>query len=107
MTEIAPTFEAPYYAVIFTSLRSEGDNGYSAMANQMLDLASKQPGYLGVDSAREGIGITVSYWRDLQSIRAWKAQIEHRRAQKLGRDLWYEKYTVRIAKVEREYDFKQ
>jgi len=100
---IAATPPPPYYAVIFTSLRTDGDNGYGAMAQRMDELAAQQPGYLGVESAREGLGITVSYWRDLASIRAWKANAEHLYAQQTGRSTWYSDYRVRIAKVERDY----
>jgi len=97
----------PYYAVIFTSQRTPGDAGYAEMAEQMAELAAAQPGYLGVDSARdaEGFGITVSYWRDEASIRAWKAQTDHLAAQRQGRAQWYQAFGVRIARVERAYDF--
>ena len=101
--EIANTPEAPYYAVIFTSLRTPDDNGYSAVSERMETLAKQQPGYLGIESAREGVGITVSYWRDLESIRAWKREMEHADAQRMGREGWYESYHVRIARVERDY----
>ncbi|MGJ7495801.1 antibiotic biosynthesis monooxygenase family protein [Variovorax sp. RT4R15] len=100
---IADTPEPPYYAVIFSSLRTDGDNGYGAMAERMDTLAAQQPGYLGVESAREGLGITVSYWRDLASIRAWKANAEHLVAQQTGRSTWYTDYKTRICKVERDY----
>ena len=105
MSLIASTPAAPYYAVIFTNTLTDDDEGYAAMAQKMLSLAAKQPGYLGVESAREGVGITVSYWRDLESIRSWKAVIDHREAQKLGREKWYASYKTRIAKVERDYGF--
>ncbi len=78
----AQTPTPPYYAVIFTSIRTEGDNGYAEMAEHMVDLAAKQDGFLGVESAREEIGITVSYWRDLESIKKWKENTEHLFAQK-------------------------
>jgi heme-degrading monooxygenase HmoA len=102
---IAPTPEPPYLAVIFSSQRSEGDRGYAAMAERMVDLAREQPGFLGVESARnaEGFGITVSYWRDEAAVKAWKAQAEHAVAQKLGREAWYAAYRVRVCRVEREY----
>ncbi|MEO5738731.1 MAG: antibiotic biosynthesis monooxygenase [Variovorax sp.] len=100
---IADTPEPPYYAVIFSSLRTDGDNGYGAMDERMDALAAQQPGYLGVESAREGLGITVSYWRDLASIRAWKANAEHLVAQQTGRGTWYTDYKTRICKVERDY----
>jgi heme-degrading monooxygenase HmoA len=101
---IATTPDPPYYAVIFTSLRTEADAAaYAAMAERMDALAAEQPGYLGMESAREGLGITVSYWRDLESIAAWKRHAEHLIAQQYGRERWYRHYRTRIAKVEREY----
>jgi heme-degrading monooxygenase HmoA len=100
---LAKTPEPPYYAVIFTSLRTEVEDGYSAMAEKMVELAAFQPGFLGVESAYEGLGITVSYWADLESIKSWKANSEHLEAQQLGRDRWYSSYKTRIAKVERDY----
>ncbi|MBK6568392.1 antibiotic biosynthesis monooxygenase family protein [Candidatus Aalborgicola defluviihabitans] len=103
MNPIAHTPAPPYYAVIFTSLRTDGDTGYGAMAERMVELAAQQPGYLGVESARETVGITVSYWADLESIRAWKANAEHLDAQRLGHQKWYAAFKVRIAKVERDY----
>ncbi|GHB61376.1 antibiotic biosynthesis monooxygenase family protein [Persicitalea jodogahamensis] len=102
---IATTPAAPYYAVIFTSLRTEGENGYAAMSSRMVELAEQQPGYLGHESAREEVGITVSYWKSLEAIRDWKAHIEHLFAQQKGRDHWYSAYKVRICLVERDYDF--
>ena len=59
-----------------------------------------------MDHAREGIGITVSYWESLQAIAAWKAQADHQLAQQKGKEQWYRKYTVRICRVEREYAFE-
>lgn len=103
ISTLARTPEPPYYAVIFTSLRTAGDRGYAAMAARMFELAQRQPGFLGVESAREALGITVSYWRDPASINAWQADIEHREAQRLGRAQWYAAYRVRIARVERDY----
>ncbi len=95
----------PYYAVIFTSTRTTVDEGYAEMANQMVELAQQQDGFLGIESARNDIGITVSYWRDLESIKNWKSNLDHLDAQRKGRSKWYENYTVRIALVEREYSF--
>jgi len=103
MPIIVNTPEPPYYAVIFTSFRTEGDNGYNQMAEKMVELASTQPGFLGVESAREDLGITVSYWSDLESIRQWKANVEHQEAQTLGHKKWYSSFKVRISKVERDY----
>jgi heme-degrading monooxygenase HmoA len=101
----ASTPQPPYYAVIFTSLRTEGDRGYERTAERMLELASQQPGYLGFETARgsDGVGITVSYWESLEAIAAWRNHAEHRLAQAQGRATWYAEYAVRIAKVEREY----
>jgi heme-degrading monooxygenase HmoA len=93
----------PYYAVIFTSKRTNLDEGYAEMADKMVALAQQQPGFLGIESARNEIGITVSYWTDLEAIKNWKQNLDHLDAQHLGRTKWYEQYTVRIALVEREY----
>src|SRR5579864_1998880 len=102
---IANTSQTPYYAVIFTSLRTEGDNGYGAMSDAMEKLARQQPGFLGVESAREELGITVSYWESLDSIKNWKANARHLVAQQQGREKWYTQYKTRICKVERDYSF--
>ena len=100
--------EPPYYAVIFTSVRSGDDRGYAEMDRRMLELARAQPGFLGIDSVQENrAGITVSYWRDLASIAAWKAHAEHVIAQRLGAERWYEHYAVRIARVERAYSMEK
>lgn len=102
---IAQTPKPPYYAVIFTSLRTDGDRGYGHMAERMVELAAQQPGFLGVESVRggDGLGITVSYWESEASIVAWKAQAEHQVAQETGKRVWYADYQLRIAKVERDY----
>lgn len=100
----AKTPEPPYYAVIFTSIRTEGDNGYSEMAKRMVELASKQPGFLGFETARQEIGISVSYWSSLEAIRAWKEDASHREAQNRAKD-WYECFRVRVCRVEREHGF--
>ena len=103
MTLLAKTPAPPYYAVIFTSVRTTGDNGYGEVADRMVTLAEQQPGFLGMESAREDVGVTVSYWQDLDSIKQWKQNVEHLGAQKMGREQWYETFKVRIAKVERDY----
>jgi heme-degrading monooxygenase HmoA len=100
---LAETPRPPYTAVIFTSLRTEGDNGYTVMTTRMEALAREQPGYLGIESAREGLGITVSYWVDDAAARAWKQVAEHAVAQRRGRDAWYREYRVRVATVTRDY----
>ena len=94
-----------YYAVIFTSTRTEVEAGYSEMAIKMVELAKAQPGFIGMESARSEIGITVSYWESLEAIKNWKANMEHVEAQEKGKTTWYKNYKVRIAKVEREYEF--
>ena len=106
-TGLARTPEPPYYAVIFTSKRTAGDAGYGAMAERMVDLSSRYDGFLGIESVRgaDGVGITVSYWRDEAAILAWKRDTEHQKAQRGGRAGWYECFEVRVAKVERAYGF--
>ncbi len=101
----AKTPAPPYYAVIFSSSRTDSDNGYGAMADLMVELAAQSAGYLGVESARgpDGFGITVSYWRDEASIRTWKENLEHARAQAVGKGRWYAHYELRVARVERAY----
>ena len=109
MSEIEPARlpEPPYYAVIFTSVRTDGDNGYAQRAEEMARLAARQPGFLGIDSAREsdGLGITVSYWRDEESVKAWRDQVDHARTRAEGRARWYESYALHVARVERSYGF--
>lgn len=102
---IANTPEPPYYAAIFTSIQTDDLEGYAEAAARMEELAARMPGFLGFESAREGVGITVSYWRDLDSIAAWKKEAEHLEAQGNGRRRWYRRYVTRIARVERDYDF--
>jgi len=105
MSSFATTPEPPYYAVIFTSVRTEGDRGYGEAAARMEELAKEIPGYLGIESARspDGIGITVSYWASEAAIAEWKRHMEHRAAQARGRREWYIHYEIRVAKVERAY----
>jgi len=102
---LSNTPQPPYYAAIFTSQRTEEDGDYELTAIRMVELAAEQPGYLGVDSARgvDGTGITVSYWTSLEAIAAWKTNAEHLLAQAQGQAKWYERYSVRIARVERAY----
>lgn len=98
----------PYVAVIFTN-RHTGDDGdgYLAEAARMDALARRQAGYLGIETVRDpgGFGITVSYWADAHAAAAWKQNAEHLAAQQRGRSRWYDRYTVRIATVEREYSY--
>lgn len=103
MSEPALTPQPPYYAVIFTSLRTDNELGYANTTARMEELARGQEGFLGIESARAQIGITVSYWKDLDSIKKWKENSEHLAAQKAGKNIWYKNYKVRICKVERDY----
>lgn len=106
MSRFAPLPSPPYYAVIFTAHRTDVDAGYAAMADKMADLAARQPGYIGIETTRDaaGIGITVSYWTDEASILNWKQVSEHLFAQQMGKEKWYDHYTLRVARVERAYD---
>ncbi|EMS31544.1 hypothetical protein C943_02199 [Mariniradius saccharolyticus AK6] len=102
---IAKTPPPPYYAVIFSNIRTHVGEGYGIMAEEMVELAEKQPGYLGHESVRDGLGITVSYWESLESIRNWKMVGEHLVAQRLGREKWYQAYKTRVCLVEKDYAF--
>jgi len=97
----------PYYAVIFTSIQTESTEGYAEMAEQMENLAKDQKGFISIDSARNAIGITVSYWETLEDIKQWKQHTDHLIAQQKGIKNWYAYYNVKICKVEREYDFSK
>lgn len=97
--------DKPYYAVIFTNQRTQGDFGYNQMASEMERLAKEQPGYLGFESARSGLGIAISYWESLEAISTWKTNLDHLKAQDKGKKQWYSWYKVRICLVEREYEF--
>lgn len=107
-TGFANTPEPPYYAVVFTSKRAHGDDhGYGVVAERMVELGSRYSGFLGIESARgaDGLGITVSYWRDEAALLAWKRDTEHQKVQRGGREAWYDRYEVRVARVERAYGF--
>ncbi|MBA6155508.1 antibiotic biosynthesis monooxygenase [Tenacibaculum sp. S7007] len=104
---ITDKFKLPYYAVIFTSLFTDETEGYNESAQQMVTLAKEEEGFLGIESVREEIGITVSYWNSLEAIINWKNNVEHTVIREKGRATWYKKYQVRICKVEREYGFEK
>lgn len=106
LSDFANTPKPPYYAVIFSSNRKEGDNGYGKMSDEIEELAKVQPGFLGVESLRDssGFGITISYWESEKAIRDWKQNTQHKVAQEKGKTEWYQKYKVRICKVERDYE---
>ena len=104
---IASTPRPPYYAVIFSTIRTDMDEGYEETAHRMEELAKQQGGYLGIESARSVMGITVSYWESLDAIAKWKNNIEHTAAREKGRGLWYHKYQLRICKVERDYGYEK
>jgi len=97
--------KAPYYAVIFTNVQTQDTEGYAEMAQLMEDLAKQQPGYLGLEHARDELAITISYWESLEAIANWKANLDHLDAQKQGKERWYEWYKTRICRVERDYEF--
>jgi heme-degrading monooxygenase HmoA len=103
---IVENLETPYYAVIFSTITSENIDGYLEAAQRMEVLAKQQKGFLGIESARSEIGITVSYWQTVADISAWKNNIEHSKVRALGREKWYKKYQLRICKVERAYGFE-
>jgi heme-degrading monooxygenase HmoA len=100
---IANTPAPPYYAVIFTSIKVAADDGYEAMANEMEALARQQPGFLGFESARNDLGISVSYWQSPEAIAAWKQNERHLIAQQKGKAEWYKSYRTRVCRVERDY----
>lgn len=104
---IVTTLNPPYYAVIFSTILQDDLEGYAQMAEKMENLAKQQKGFLGIESARASIGITVSYWSSLEAIINWKNNIEHAEARKLGKEKWYKKYQLRISIVEREYGFEK
>jgi len=104
---IAKTPKPPYYAVIFTSVRTNEEDNYDQMADELNELAKEQHGFLGMESARNEVGITVSYWDNLESIKKWKNNMEHIVFREKGRSTWYSEFKVRICKVEREYGFEK
>jgi len=104
---IANTPKPPYYAVIFSTIRTDVDRGYTEVLKKIKALAKLQEGFLGMEAARNGVGITVSYWKSLETILRWKHNTEHSLAQEKGKELWYKKYQLRICKVERAYEFEK
>ena len=105
MTSPCALPDPPYYSVIFVNQKNEDDDGYGDMADRMVALARQQPGFLGIDTTRDesGFGMTVSYWKDLESIKQWRNHPEHREAQEMGQAKWYLSYSLQVAKVERTY----
>jgi len=108
MSAIAKTPQPPYFAVIFTSERTEGEHGYGKMGEKMVELASEQQGFLGIESVRDqnGIGITVSYWDSFEAVKNWKEHALHKVAQEKGKSDWYKRYGLRVCKVERDNFFE-
>ncbi len=102
MSKIADTPKPPYYAVIFTSVRTEGDNGYAETGKRLLQLVGQQPGFLGFETARQEVGVSVSYWQSLEAIRAWREHPEHKKAQEME-PVWYSESRIRVCKIERDY----
>lgn len=107
---LSPLPRPPYYAVVFTSALAEDEAGedYGRTAARMVELARKQPGFLGVESVRDGggHGITVSYWSDESAIDRWRRDTEHLLVQERGRREWYEAFNVHVARVERCHSFR-
>jgi heme-degrading monooxygenase HmoA len=100
--------ELPYYAVIFTSIKSKlEDNYYHQISDELEELAKEIDGYLGIESCRNEIGITVSYWKTMDAIAEWRNNWKHIEAKEKGREKWYESYTIRIALVEKHYSFNK
>ena len=104
---IVTNLKPPYYAVIFTTFITDDLSEYEETADRMVELAKQQEGYLGIESARSEVGITVSYWKTLEDIVSWKNNVEHTEARNRGRAQWYKQYQLRICKVEREYGFEK
>lgn len=109
-SSLASLPEPPYYAVIFTSLRPAGadeEDDYLEVSRRMAELAKTMPGYLGFEAARGegGVGIGVSYWESEEAIANWKRQTEHLEAQRRGVSEFYEAFTLRVAKVERQQEW--
>jgi heme-degrading monooxygenase HmoA len=102
---IVKTPDPPYYTVIFTSVRTEVDEGYSEMNEALWLDAQKLPGFIGAEAFRDEdrFGVTVLYFKDLETIHEWSKYQKHLRAKEMGKQKWYSDYRVRIAKVEREY----
>lgn len=105
----AETPEPPYYAVSFTSVQGEDIEGYDAEMEVISALAAQQPGFLGIESARspEGFGITIAYYDSLEAIDGWRQNADHKRAKARGRKTWYDRYILRISKVESATDFQR
>ncbi|MEV6244684.1 antibiotic biosynthesis monooxygenase [Streptomyces sp. NPDC051742] len=107
--KLVADIQPPYYTAVFTSVRPEAPEGYSETSSRMQEIVRDVPGFLGYEAARTpgGIGITVAYFRDLESLDAWRLDTEHQAAKAYGREHWYESYSVHIGKVERSYSFER
>lgn len=106
MSELAKTPKPPYYAVIFTSIRNDGENGYNEMAQKMAELSAQQKGFLGMEHAHEDLGITVCYWESLEAIGEWRENVEHKIAQMKGYETFYKTFATRVCLVERDNIFQ-
>ena len=107
MSTLAHTPAPPYYAVIFTTVKSENQEGYAGMNARMFELAKQQKGYLGIESAKGEIGISVTYWETLEDIARWKNHAEHQAAQRKGYETWYQAFATRVCLVERDNIFER
>ncbi len=102
MSKFAQTPEPPYYAVIFTTVKSENLEGYAEMNARMFELAQQQKGYLGIESTHGAIGLSVTYWETLEDIARWRNHAEHKLAQAKGYATWYQAFATRVCRVERD-----
>ncbi|MFH9723340.1 antibiotic biosynthesis monooxygenase family protein [Streptomyces sp. NPDC017254] len=108
--KLVADIEPPYYTAVFTSVRPEAaPEGYAETAVRMREIVARVPGFLGYETARTpgGIAISVAYFRDLESLDAWRVDTEHQAAKSYGREHWYDSYSVHIGKVERSYSFER
>ncbi|MFG2990635.1 antibiotic biosynthesis monooxygenase family protein [Streptomyces sp. NPDC048257] len=102
-----PAFEPPYVMAVFSNTRAAEDSGYPETLARMNEIVRENPGFLGYESARTpgGLGITVAYFRDHESLTVWREDLEHQAAMKQGRTDWYDSYTLHVATVERSHGF--
>ena len=107
MKKISNTPSPPYVCAVFTSIRTEINEGYEQMNDILFKEINKVSGYLGNETFRDkdGFGVNVSYWKDMKSLKYWRDNELHKKAQALGKSKWYKEYKLRICKVERNYEF--
>jgi heme-degrading monooxygenase HmoA len=103
MKRFAETLETPRYAAVFPWSRNDNGelDGRVRAAQEMMALASRQPGCLGVETARgsKGPSMVISYWRDLDAFDAWRAKGDDAAARRRGRDAWCDLSGFRVSRV--------